>query len=128
MTEYEYIYLISELRQETAIHAMNFFAIWSAYLLTVYIVIRNLSGLYTFLLTFIYSLFIYAPARASQASIENTYNLIDRYQMTYPQSALMEPVTNIVDILLLIVHLIAWAISILFMIHRRKSKENDANT
>ena len=61
MSEYEFISLISLLRQEAAGFQWQFFSIWSAYMLVVYFIGRNFPDLYVYILTLLYTVFVIVP-------------------------------------------------------------------
>lgn len=124
MTEYEFVSLISDLRTESAIHAMNFFAIWSAFIIVVYFVGNRISKIYSIFLAVLYTFFAIAPATTFFGVLRNIYSTIDRYHLAFPDTAYVQsvgvPITNI----LLFVYIFAWLVSIAFLIHTRK-KGND---
>jgi hypothetical protein len=100
MSEYEFLDLISTFRQEAVAHQMAYFAVWSAYMVAVYLIGRELSGTYAALPTLVYTVFVIVPAFGFQVAMKNQYSVIDAYLATFPASALAEP--EIVDVPLII--------------------------
>ncbi len=122
MSEYEFIILISLLRQEAAGFQWQFFSIWSAYMLVVYFVGRKFPNVYVYILTLLYTVFVIVPTMGFLLAMENQYSLIELYLAAYPDSAIVNTEPLNTPLLILLVNSLGWAISIVFMFHIRKAK------
>lgn len=120
MSEYEYLDLISTLRQESVTHQMAFFTIWSAFIVLIYFVGRKLSTLYVVPLTIIYTAFVVVTAFGFQVAMQNQYAVIGSYLAAHPSSALVQQEAINVRLIILGVDVVGWVMSILFLIHRRR--------
>lgn len=122
MSEYEFISLISLLRQEAAGFQWQFFSIWSAYMLVVYFIGRNFPNLYVYILSLLYTVFVMVPTMGFLLAMENQYSLIELYLQTYPGSAIVNAEPLNTPMIILFVNSLGWTISIVFMFHIRKAK------
>jgi hypothetical protein len=121
MTQYEYINLISTLRSEAAGHEMDFFAIWSAYVVVIYLVGRELPRLYAVLVSALYLACAAIPALGFQLAVENQYAVIRSYIAAYKDAAIMGANSVAVPLIVLSVDAIASVAAITFLIHRRRA-------
>jgi hypothetical protein len=119
MSEYEFRILISALNEEAAAHAMNYFTVWSAYLLVGYFVGRNLNAIYTFCLTIIYTFFVFVPGLSSYEASKSITAITLQYSSEFIDEPLSEGLN--VSLLFVFVYVVAWIMSIIFMYHRRKT-------
>jgi hypothetical protein len=120
MSEYEFLDLISTLRQESIAHQTSFFTLWSAYVLLIYFVGHKLSRLYVIPLTIVYTAFAIVTALGFQVAMLNQYAVIDSYLAAFPDTALAEHDPIDVRLTILGVDIIGWILSILFFFHRRR--------
>jgi len=120
MTEYEFITLISLLRQEAATFQWQFFSIWSAYMLVIYFVGQRFSTLYVLILTGLYTVFVFVPTMGFLVVMENQYSLIELYLQTFPISTIIDEEPINTPLVILSLDILGWLISILFMLHMRK--------
>ncbi len=121
MTQYEYINLISTLRSEAAGHEMDFFAIWSAYVVVIYLVGRELPRLYAVLMSVLYVACAAIPAFGFQLAVENQYAVIGLYIAAYKDAAIMGTNSVAVPLIVLSVNAIASMAAIAFLIQRRRT-------
>ncbi len=89
MSEYEFISLISLLRQEAAGFQWQFFSIWSAYMLVIYFIGQKFPNTYIYILTLLYTVFVIVPTMGFLLAMENQYSLIELYLEAYPDSAIV---------------------------------------
>ena len=128
MTEYEYLSLMSDLRLEGDSHVMMFFSVWSAYLLTTYVIGNKLHPIFVTLLTILYTCFLYLPARAIRMFVNTLTETTNRYYESFPDG-IPYPLGGEAAIYIVYVVLIAaWLVSILFLLHIRGAfwKQRDA--
>ena len=121
MTEYEYINLISTLRSEAAGHETGFFAFWSAYVVGVYLVGRELPRLYAVLVSALYVAVASIPAFGFLLAIENQYAVIGLYIAAYKDAAITGENSFAVPLVILSVDAIASIAAIVFLIQRRRT-------
>jgi hypothetical protein len=120
MTEYEYINLISTLRSEAAGHETDFFAFWSAYVVVIYLVGRELSRVYAVLLSVLYVACAAMPAVGFLLAVSDQYAVIELYVTAYKDAAIMGVNSDAVLLIVLAVDVIASIAAIVFLIHRRR--------
>ena len=119
MTELEFYELSSVLRSETGSHAMNFFTIWSGYMIAVYLVGEKLSRAFSILISILYTLFIIPPAAALFNSLNILYILSVDFVDQYPNTEIVSVGTNPLASLGISLFL-SWFVSLLFLLQRRK--------
>lgn len=122
MSEYEFISLISLLRQEAAGFQWQFFSIWSAYMLVIYFIGRKFPNTYIYILTLLYTVFEIVPTMGFLLAMENQYSLIELYLQAYPDSAIVSKEPLNIPLVIFLVNSLGWVISIVFMFHTRKAK------
>ncbi|MFK7865469.1 MAG: hypothetical protein AB8B95_14735 [Pseudohongiellaceae bacterium] len=122
MTENEYLILLSSLREEGSIQAQFFVAIFSAYILAIYTVGKELSKQYLMLLTLSYTLFIAIPALASHVAVSNIVEVAESFSQAYPDAMVehtLVPYMPVYNSLLLV---FCWLLSIIFTLTHRREK------
>ena len=121
MTEYEYINLISTLRSEAAGHETDFFAFWSAYVVVIYLVGRELPRIYAVLLSALYVACAAMPAVGFLLAVSDQYAVIELYVAAYKDAAIMGVNSDAVLLIVLAVDVVASIGAIAFLIHRRRT-------
>ncbi len=121
MSEYEYINLISTLRSEAAGHETDFFAFWSAYVVVVYLVGRELPRLYAVLVSVLYAACAAIPALGFLLAVEDQYAVIALYIAAYKDAAITGTNSEAVPLIVLPVDVIASVGAIAFLIQRRRT-------
>ena len=121
MTENEYLILLSNLREEGTVQAQFFVALFSAYIVVIYAVGKDLSAHYLTLLTISYSLFMVIPITASHVAVSNIVAVAKNYALEYPDAIIehvLIPYLPIYNVGLLV---FCWLLSIAFMVSRRSN-------
>ena len=121
MSEYEYINLISTLRSEAAGHETDFFAFWSAYVVVIYLVGRELPRIYAVLLSALYVACAAMPAVGFLLAVSDQYAVIELYVAAYKDAAIMGVNSDAVLLIVLAVDVVASIGAIAFLIHRRRT-------
>lgn len=119
MSEAAFFEIFSTHRSEAGFHTMNFFAIWSGYMVAVYLVGEKLSKSFSILISIIYTSFLIPPAAALFITLNTLVAISADYAIHFPESELIS--TGRSPLGFLAISLIAsWLISILFLLQRRK--------
>ena len=121
MTENEYLSLLSNLREEATVQIQFFVAVFSAYVLVIYVQGKKLSGLSLTLLTITYSLFITIPMLASTVAVSNISAVAASYATEHPDAIVehvLVPMLPVYNILLLV---LCWLLSVGYMLITRRS-------
>ena len=122
MTENEYLSLLSNLREEATVQIQFFVAVFSAYVLVIYVQGKKLSGLSLTLLTITYSLFITIPMLASTVAVSNISAVAASYATEHPDAIVehvLVPMLPVYNVLLLV---LCWLLSIGYMLITRRSR------
>ena len=122
MTENEYLSLLSNLREEATVQIQFFVAVFSAYVLVIYVQGKKLSGLSLTLLTITYSLFITVPMLACTVAVSNISAVAASYATEHPDAIVehvLVPMLPVYNVLLLV---LCWLLSIGYMLITRRSR------
>ena len=120
MTEFEYISAIIMQGEHASSHSMNFIYVLFAYGLVAYFAAPKLSSLQVWLISLVYTSFVFAPITANLRAVQNVISLSSEFTTLFPESAMAFTAGAPRATVLLIVHLCAWALSILFMFQWRR--------
>jgi hypothetical protein len=131
MSPAEYIELLQNGGINVATHAMNFIALMFAYLITAYFVGTKLNRYQVWAVSILYSVFVVLPARAAVLGLEQILSLTEMFYRDHPAVAeefygevFTVPVVD--PRYLAVILLVAWAVSLGFMISERW--RHDAST
>jgi hypothetical protein len=120
MTEYEYLELITLLRENMGFHSMNVFGVLAAYVMVVYFSGRELSAMQISVITVLYSLFLTLPIGAMRVSVSNLIDISQKYVLEFPDRVVSQiHAPNALLYFIPYSYIIAWAASILFMVQWR---------
>jgi hypothetical protein len=120
MTEFEFISLFTTMGQEAAYHSMNFIALVFAYSLVAFFAGEKLTGVQVWMVTLVYSSFLFAPISANLKTVNNLHNLSAEFAQLYPDSVLEYGLWAVRAPILLVVYLSAWLLSVVFMLQWRR--------
>ena len=131
MSPAEYIGLITSIQVDR--HVMNFVAVLFAYLVTAYFAGSRLSPFQVTAVTLLYTIFSIFPVLSVVFSMNQMGRLIEQFRLEYPSlGSIYYPQTSILDYwmpILVLILMLAWALSIWFMVRVRRSKEaHEKNT
>jgi hypothetical protein len=124
MTEFEYINAIIILGEDASTHSMNFIYVLFAYSLVAYFAAPKLSRLQVWLISLVYTSFVFAPITANLRAVQNAIGLSSEFTTLFPESAMEYTAAAPRATVLLIVHLLAWSLSILFMFQWRRQHKH----
>ena len=124
MTEFEYINAIVMLGEDASSHSMNFIYVLFAYSLVAYLAGPKLSTLQAWLISLVYTSFVFAPITANLRAVQNAISLSSEFTTLFPESAMAYTAGEPRATVLLIVHLLAWSLSILFMFQWRRQHKH----
>lgn len=122
MTEYEYLNLLSTLREEGAIQSQFFVAIFSAYILAIYAVGKKLSTLSISVLTLCYTLFMVPTILSSAVSASNITAVARDYSVKYPQALVEHLVIPNLHLYYSLLLIFCWLLSVGYMMTTRYGK------
>ena len=122
MSEFEYLNLLSSLRQEATVQTQFFVGVFSAFVLTTYFAGKKLSSIYLALLTVCYSLFIITPILASHVAVSQITSVAHQYASDYPNAMVEHTLIAQLPVLSTLLLLLCWLLSIFFMLSHRKNK------
>ena len=120
MTEFEYLELITLLRENLGFHSMNIFGVLAAYVVVVYFSSRELSTMQISIITVLYSYFLALPIGASRITVSNLIDVSQKYVLEFPDRMVSQ--LHAPDAILYLIpysYIISWAASILFMVQWR---------
>ena len=124
MSPAEYIGLITSIQVDR--HVMNFVAVLFAYLVAAYFVGSKLSPFQVRAVTLLYTIFSIFPVLAVVVSMNQMGRLMEQFRLEYPSlGRIYYPQTSILDYwmpTLVLILLLAWALSVWFMVRVRRSK------
>ena len=129
MSPAEYFELINMAGDSAGTHAMNAVTIYFAYLATTYFAGSKLTLFQAVALTAIYSIFLTVPVLACLNSIKLMIVHIQQFQAAHPDlsqiySSVRTGISrSYVFYTVSIVWVVAWVLSILFMISKRRDRE-----
>lgn len=119
MEEVEFLTAISTLRSEAGFHGMNFFTVWTGYMVAIYLVGDKLSRTFAILISIIYTFYLISPASGLFLAIDTAYLIADSYRQSFPETEMA--IVGKSPVLFLSVALFsAWFVSLLFLFQRRK--------
>jgi hypothetical protein len=121
MSEYEYLTLLSTLREEATIQIQFFMAVFSAYILVIYFSGKQLSLTFLSLLSITYSCFIISPIIAYHTTASNLTAVAARYALDYPEAMVEHVLVDNIANTTAALFILCWVLSVLFMISHRKS-------
>ena len=122
MSEFEYLDLLSNLREEATVQTQFFVAVFSAFVITIYFAGKKLSSIYLALLTVCYSLFIITPILASHVAVSQITSVAKQYASDYPNAIVEHTLIGQLPALSTILLIVCWLLSVLFMFSHRKNK------
>lgn len=122
MSEFDYLDLLSSLREEATVQAQFFVAVFSAYILTVYFVGRKLSAIYITLLTICYSLFIITPILASHVAVSQITSVAHQYAADFPDAMVEHVLVAQLPAFNTTLLIVCWILSIVFMFSHRRAR------
>lgn len=123
MSENEYLVLLSSLREEGAVQAQFFVAIFSTFIVAIYAVGKRLSTLHLSLLTVSYSLFMFTSITASYVAISSITAVAASYANEYPESIVEHVLIPYLPFYNTSLLVFCWLLSIGFMLTNRRQAQ-----